>query len=217
MRQYERKLARGSRGGFTPASGGLEPASGGFTAVGPPVDNDRKRVSRASWTALPAWDVLVPSTRRRIWAIMKVAKPRWVHTAPPCTFWSSLSRWHNTRGDFVNEQFRLKALALIVFSAQLCEYQVRAGRLCSFERPASCSRWRLDIVNELATQTLAAGNVLFDSCAWGAQRPRTQYAIFEAAAFRCERTPCRLMPPVLLPVRTRDCAWRGYKRRAKRC
>ena len=76
------------------AFGGLAPASGGFAVVGPPVDTDRKVVSKK---ALPAWDVLLFSTRRLIWAIMVVAKPRWAHPASPCTFWTILSRW-STRG-----------------------------------------------------------------------------------------------------------------------
>ena len=57
------------------------------------------------------------------------------------------------------------------FSVQLCGYQVRAGRFCSFEHPPGCASWPLDIVKELATQTLATGDVRFDSCAWGHRDP----------------------------------------------
>ena len=115
--------------------GGLAPASGGFAVVGPPVDIDRKRVSKASWKALPTWGVLLFSSRRLIWAILAVAKPRWIHTAPPCTFWPILSRWCNKRSDAMQEQFRLRVLVYLIFSVQLCEYQAKAGRGWSFEHP----------------------------------------------------------------------------------
>ena len=189
LEEYEHKLA----------SGGLAPASGGFAVVGPPVDIDRKRVSKASWKALPTWDVLLPSTRRLIWAIMLVAKPRWIHTAPPCTCWSMLSRRCNKRSDAMQEQLRLKALVFIIFSVQLCEYQVRAGRFCSFEHPPGCASWPLDIVNELATQTLATGDVRFDSCAWGHRDPGNNRAYLKRQRFvanvplatLCRRCSCQ--------------------------
>ena len=180
LEEYQRNFGSG---GLEPAPGGLEPASGGLTVVGPPIDIDHKRVSKASWRKLPTWDVLQHSTRKLIWVIMIVAKPRWVHTAPPCTCWSILSRRNNKRSESTNEELRLRALVFIIFSLQLCEYQVRFGRKCSFEHPPGCASWQLDIVEELATQTLAAGNARFDSCAWGHTDPGNARAFLKRQRF----------------------------------
>ena len=103
LEQYKRMLATGSS--LEPASGGesggvatdhtlaigssLEPASGGIAIAGPPVDIAPCRPGTrapATWRDLPKFDVRVPSHRRLLWAYMKVFKPKWVHTAPPCTF-----------------------------------------------------------------------------------------------------------------------------------
>ena len=162
LEQYKRMLATGSS---------LEPASGGIAIAGPPVDIAPCRPGApAAWRDLPGFDIRVPSQRRLIWAYMKVFKPKWVHTAPPCTFWTPLAHRCNKRSDATCESMRLEALVFIIFSVQLCRYQLRAKRFCSFEQPPRCSSWRLDIITELVS-ALAAGNVEFDSCAWGHRDP----------------------------------------------
>ena len=164
LEQYKRMLATGSS---------LEPTSGGIAVAGPPVDIAPCRPGTkapATWKDLPQFDIRVPSHRRLIWAYMKVFKPKWVHTAPPCTFWTPLSRRCNKRSDAESEAMRLEALVFIIFSVQLCRYQLREQRFCSFEQPPTAASWRLDIVRELVS-SLAAGNVVFDSCAWGHRDP----------------------------------------------
>ena len=164
LEQYKRMLAIGSS---------LEPASGGIAVAGPPVDIAPCRPGTkapATWKDLPKFDIRVPSHRRLIWAYMNVFKPKWVHTAPPCTFWTPLSRRCNKRSDSESERMRQEALVFIIFSVQLCRYQLREQRFCSFEQPPTAASWRLDIIEELVS-SLAAGNVVFDSCAWGHRDP----------------------------------------------
>ena len=99
----------------------------------------------------------------------------------------------------MHEQLRLKALVFIIFSVQLCEYQVRAGRFCSFEQPPGCASWALYIMNELATQTLATGDVRFDNCAWGHRDPgnnrpylkRQRFVANVPLATLCRRCSCQ--------------------------
>ena len=94
----------------------LERSTGRIGVAGPPVD-----VSRPRWNGLPKWDVLLPSVRRWLWAMMVVWEPKWVHTAPPCTFWSTLSRRCNKRTPIEDERLRLQATALLFFvRATLC-------------------------------------------------------------------------------------------------
>ena len=83
----------------------VESASGDHEIAGPPVDSWRK-----AWSELPSWNVFLPSVRQFLWAIMVVCQPMWVHCAPPCTFWSSLSRRTNHRSRIEDEDLRLQAL-----------------------------------------------------------------------------------------------------------
>ena len=176
LEQYRRMLATGSS--LEPASMETSTARGqyrrmlatGIAIAGPPVDIAPCRPGApAAWRDLPGVDLRVPSQRRLIWAYMKVFKPKWVHTAPPCTFWTPLAHRNNKRSDATCESMRLEALVFIIFSVQLCRYQLRAERFCSFEQPPSCASWRLDIINELVSAL--AGDVMFDSCAWGHRDP----------------------------------------------
>ena len=158
----------------------VESASGDHEIAGPPVDTVRK-----AWFGLPSWNVLLPSVRQFLWAIMVVCQPMWVHCAPPCTFWSSLSRRTNHRSRIEDEDLRLQALVHIVFSLQLCRHQLRQKRWCSFEHPPTASSWNLDLLQELVASgtsqtgpTVVAGNnmlkmekYIFDSCRWGHQDP----------------------------------------------
>ena len=96
-----------------------------------------------------------------------------VHLAPPCTFWSPLSRRRNKRTEADNEHLRLKALVFLVFLLQVCNFQRQHQRLWSFEHPPHCSSWNLDIIKEFTERELATGNnaLQFDSCAWGHKDP----------------------------------------------
>ena len=116
---------------------------------------------------------------------LRRAPPPWVHCAPPCTFWSSLSRRTNHRSRIEDEDIRLQALVHIVFSLQLCRHQLRQKRWRSFEHPPTASSWNLDLLQELVASgtsqtgpTVVAGNnmlkmekYIFDSCRWGHQDP----------------------------------------------
>ena len=158
----------------------VESASGDHEIAGPPVD-----IVRKAWFGLRSWNVLLPSVRQFLWAIMVVCQPMWVHCAPPCTFWSSLSRRTNHRSRIEDEDIRLQALVHIVFSLQLCRHQLRQKRWFSFEHPPTASSWNLDLLQELVASgtsqtgpTVVAGNnmlkmekYIFDSCRWGHQDP----------------------------------------------
>ena len=119
----------------------VESASGDHEIAGPPVDTVRK-----AWFGLPSWNVLLPSVRQFLWAIMVVCQPMWVHCAPPCTFWSTLSRRTNHRSRIEDEDLRLQALVHIVFSLQLCRHQLRHKRWVSFEHPPNCIQLEVGLV-----------------------------------------------------------------------
>ena len=108
----------------------------------------------------------------------------WVHTGPPCTFWSTLSRRCNKRTLAQNEQLRLEALVHIVLSIQICQYQQRCNRFCSFEQPLRARSWHLDIAQNMLSGNFGAAmpasggtgarpmkRFNFDSCCWGHRDP----------------------------------------------
>ena len=127
-------------------------------AVLPPVEIDQNKLSSTPWKGLPTWDVLLPSQRRLVWAYLALLQPIWVHLGPPCTFWSPLARRCNVRLEADNEHLRLKALAFLVFSLQVCNFQRQHQRYWSLEQPPHCASWNLDIVKEFLERELATGN-----------------------------------------------------------
>lgn len=197
----------------------LESASGDHEIAGPPVDTLRK-----AWPGLPSWNVLFPSVRQFLWAIMVVCQPMWVHCAPPCTFWSSLSRRTNHRTRIQDEDLRLQALVHIVFALQLCYHQMRQKHWFSLEHPPTASSWNLDLLRELVasgtTQTgptvVASGTgqlghmlkvekYIFDSCRWGHEDPgngklyrkRQCFASNADLSSLCLRCVCRVRHQVV--------------------
>ena len=193
----------------------LESASGDHEIAGPPVDTLRK-----AWPGLPSWNVLFPSVRQYLWAIMVVCQPMWVHCAPPCTFWSTLSRRTNHRTCIEEEDLRLEALVHIVFSLQLCHHQMRQKRWFSLEHPQTSFSWNLDLLRELVasgtTQTVASGTsqlghmlkvekYIFDSCRWGHADPgngklyrkRQCFASNADLSSLCLRCVCRVRHQVV--------------------
>ena len=134
-------------------------------AVLPPVEIDQNKLSSTPWKGLHTWDVLLPSQRRLVWAYLVLLHPSWVHLGPPHTFWSSLGPRFRSDGD--NESLRLKALAFLVLSLQVCNFQRQHQRYWSLEQPPHCVSWNLDILKEFTERELATGNAAlkFDSCA----------------------------------------------------
>ena len=160
-----------SVGHWRPAGVGHWRPAGGST----PTRRDRsEQVVIDSLEGVHTWDVLLPSQRRLVWAYLALLQPIWVHLGPPCTFWSRLASCRNLRSEADNEHLRLKALAPLVFSLQVCNFQRRHQRYWSLEQPPHCASWNLDIVKEFTERELATGNAAlkFDSCAWGHKDPR---------------------------------------------
>ena len=170
----------------------ISPASGGGVA-GPPVDKIPSR-----WANLPVFDVFKVECRRLIWSLLVVFAPLWLHTAPPCTFWSTLSRRNNKRTYSENERLRLEALVHLIFSVQLCQYQRSRGRYCSFEQPVRAASWNLDIVQDMlhsrsiAISPATGGMQLrpmrefgFDNCRWGQVDPGNGRPYKKAQRFAC--------------------------------
>jgi hypothetical protein len=145
----------------------LEPVVGGALSVGPPVEI--KQVSQ--WPQLSfRWDLLLPSCRKILWAVLVVCKPKWVHCGPPCTFWSQLARCNNRRTETTNESLRAEAAVHIILTSQICRYQAAHGRHASLEHPPTAASWKLDVMRDLLLD-IGMTRFVTDSCPWGHRDP----------------------------------------------
>ena len=115
-------------------------------------------------------DLLLPETRRLVWAIIVVFVPAWVHLGYPCTFWSNMAHFTRKRSLEEDEHTRLEQLVFIVYAAQVARYQREHGRHVSVENPPLCRSWRLDLVENMLRECCMA-TVDFDCCMYGAKDP----------------------------------------------
>ena len=117
---------------------------GNFTAaalaaglvVGPPVDLLRK----AGGLAL---DLLSQDNQALLQAVLEEARPRWLHLAPPCTFWTAIGRWTASRTPETWALLRAQAKELWFFALQLAFLQSQHGRKGSLEQLPRCASWWL--------------------------------------------------------------------------
>ena len=135
------------------------PATGGEqAAVLPPIEIDKNRLASTPWKGLHTWDIQSPSQRRLAWAYLALLQPRWVHLAPPCTFWSPLARRCNRRTEADNERRRVQALAFLVFRYKFATFSgsaIDSGRWSS-RRIASVGTLILLRTSQNASWPLAA-------------------------------------------------------------
>ena len=104
--------------------------------AGPPVDILRKAGGLAR-------DVLLPDNQALLQAVLKEARPRWLHLAPPCTFWTPISRWTASKTPEEWASLRTRAKEMWHFALHLAVVQSRDGGKGSLEQPPRCASWRL--------------------------------------------------------------------------
>ena len=134
--------------------------------VGPPVDI----LPRVRGWAL---DLLLRDNQALLQAVFEEARPRWLHLAPPCTFWTPIGRWTACRLPEVWARLRKQAKELWLFALQLAFLQSQQARKGSIEQPPQCVSW-----NIRATQLFYAAqpdwrHFCWPSCAYGMCDPVT--------------------------------------------
>ena len=134
-------------------------------STGPPID-----VIAPPGGGRRPFDILKACDRQLIWAMVLCFEPRWIHSGFPCTFWSPMAHFTRNQAAEVDERTRLTQLVFIVFTRQLCLWQVQRGRHASIENPCSCASWKLDvIVDTISSCKLKC--VDMHMCMWGACDP----------------------------------------------
>ena len=141
---------------------------GNFTAaalaaglvVGPPVD----LLHKAGGLAL---DLLSQDNQALLQAVLEEARPRWLHLAPPCTFWTAIGRWTASRTPETWALLRAQAKELWLFALQLAFLQSQHGGKGSLEQPPRCASWGLRCTEQFYAACPDWQHYVWPSCAYG--------------------------------------------------
>ena len=146
--------------------------------TGPPID-----LEPAIGGGFPC-NLLLPETRRVVWAIIVIFAPSWVHLGYPCTFWSAMAHFTRSRPSTEDECTRLEQLVFIVFATQVVKYQVSNLRHASVENPPACRSWSLELVEDMLHECCLS-TVDFDCCMYGSVDPGNLMAYKKPMRLAC--------------------------------
>ncbi len=135
-------------------------------SVGPPVDVLQKQGGLAL-------DCLLQNSQALLQAVLEEARPRWLHVAPPCTFWTAIGRWTAYRTPEQWAALREKAIGHWYFALHLLVLQQRRGAKGSVEQPTRCASWKLRISQQFYTENPEWEHFHWPSCAYGMRDPVT--------------------------------------------
>jgi hypothetical protein len=93
-------------------------------------------------------DLLLENSQASLQAVLAEAQPRWLHVAPPCTFWCAIGRWtaHATAEHW--NAMREKARTHWRFALHLLSLQEARGATGSLEQPPGCASWKLGVTRD---------------------------------------------------------------------
>ena len=158
--------------------------------VGPAIDRMERCDGEVPRLCL---DLTTPHGQELVLALIKEAKPFWVHVAPDCRFWVQLGRLTARRTVEQWRGLREDALAQVGFSLHVCRAQSVEGRAASMEQPCRAASWRLDAVQSL--QDDGFSKVAFPSCAWGMRDLDNGKPIKKLQAFTSNKSLFSLVRP----------------------
>ena len=161
--------------------------------VGPAVDF-KQFCPRSGAPPQLILDLLQPSHRELLWQLKQEAKPRWLHTGPPCTYWTPQGRWTARRTEQEWSLLHTGARQHLALSVAGLSDQRDLGLYGSLEQPPKCISWKKRRVLHLVESGFEKW--CFPSCAWGhchplTGRPWKKTQCFAAnASLRSLRRPC---------------------------
>ncbi len=134
--------------------------------VGPPVDVRQKPGGLAL-------NCLHQNDQALLQAVLEEARPRWVHVAPPCTFWCAIGRWTAWRTPEEWAALREKAREHWHFALHVLCLQQRRGAKGSLEQPPKCASWNLRVTRRFLEENSNWQRFQWASCAYGMRDPVT--------------------------------------------
>ena len=109
------------------------------------------------------WDLSDDTDQRKCMNLVHKTRPKLLTVSCPCTLFSALQA---LSGGVKDPEAMARAIKMVEFGVKLCEAQHRAGRLFTFEHPASATSWRLPCV----TRLMSLGGIyaaVLDMCQFG--------------------------------------------------
>jgi hypothetical protein len=134
-------------------------------SVGPPIDILQKQGGLSL-------DCLLQKSQALLQAILEEARPRWLHVAPPCTFWCAIGRWTAFKTQEQWAALREKAREHWSFALHMLVLQHRREAKGSLEQPPKCASWKLCISEQFHKE--AGGSwkrFQWPSCVYGMKDP----------------------------------------------
>ena len=105
-----------------------------------------------------------------LWWLLHTYRPRFVHVAPPCTFWGQLGRMTAVRTHSEWAALRRQAVRHLALAVMIMLWQSGRGGEGSFEQPPRCVSWRLRRTEALLSQP-GWRRFTWPSCPYGHRDP----------------------------------------------
>ena len=117
-----------------------------------------------------------------LWWLLHAHSPRFVHVAPPCTFWGQLGRMTALRTCAEWADLRRQAVRHLALAVKIMRWQSGRGGQGSFEQPPRCISWRLGRTQALLSQP-GWRRFTWPSCAYGHRDPGNGRPYLKGQAF----------------------------------
>ena len=117
-----------------------------------------------------------------LWWLLHAHSPRFVHVAPPCTFWGQLGRMTALRTCAEWADLRRQAVRHLALAVKIMRWQSGRGGQGSFEQPPRCISWRLGRTQALLSQP-GWRRFTWPSCPYGHRDPGNGRPYLKGQAF----------------------------------
>ena len=115
-------------------------------------------------------DLTRPFSQTLLLQLISETEPFWIHVAPPCTYWTPMSRFTATRTLKEWLDLGLEQKNLLNFGLHITWLQHTKQRRSTFEQPPRCASWRLQRMQFLQKHFKY---YKFPSCSFGMRDPES--------------------------------------------
>ena len=142
-------------------------------------------------------DLTRPFSQTLLLQLISETEPFWIHVAPPCTYWTPMSRFTATRTlkDWLD--LGLEQKNLLNFGLHITWLQHTKQRRATFEQPPRCASWRLQRMQFLQKHFKF---YKFPSCSFGMRDPESHKPVQKLQALLGNFSLKAMLRPCSCPV-----------------
>ena len=142
-------------------------------------------------------DLTRPFSQTLLLQLISETEPFWIHVAPPCTYWTPMSRFTATRTlkDWLD--LGLEQKNLLNFGLHITWLQHTKQRRATFEQPPRCASWRLQRMQFLQKHFKY---YKFPSCSFGMRDPESHKPVQKLQALLGNFSLKAMLRPCSCPV-----------------